>query len=253
MPPASGAASPLLRNLAAARKLPSGDHDSWPVAGKSSSRRSALPRAEARWIARGRLQWPRRNAIRAPSGDQAGSVSSLGSVIRGRASASPTTMSQMSASPPLTPGPANAIWLPSGEKLPSAPPVQLSWTTRGVGCSRCRWCHSTPAAAPTTARMAAATPALQRRLLLRVAAAPAGASACESDSSFTSWSSIFASSMFWKRRSGSFLRHRRTIRSSSFGTSGASSLGGFGCSFRTAPSVSALDVPLNARWPVTIS
>jgi hypothetical protein len=43
------------------------------------------------------------------------------------------------------------------------------------------------------------------------------------------------------------------IRSTSFGTSGAISLGGFGCSFRRAASTSALEPPAKGRRPVTIS
>ena len=77
--------------------------------------------------------------------------------------------------------------------------------------------------------MAAAVHATARRRDRRLAtAAPPGAVACESDSSFASCSSIFASSMCWKRRSGSFRKHRRMIRSRSLGTSGTSSLGGCG-------------------------
>ncbi len=59
--------------------------------------------------------------------------------------------------------------------------------------------------------------------------------------------------MCWKRRSGSFRRHRRIRRSSASGISGTSSRGAFGCSLTTAVSVSDIDFPANARRPVTIS
>ena len=59
--------------------------------------------------------------------------------------------------------------------------------------------------------------------------------------------------MCWKRRSGSLRRQRWISFSSSAGTPGAISLGGFGSADTTADSVSWRDAPANARRPVSIS
>jgi hypothetical protein len=68
-----------------------------------------------------------------------------------------------------------------------------------------------------------------------------------------SCSAILTSPMCWKRRCGSFRKHRRISFSRSLGTAGMMALGAFGCARITALRVSAVDVPANARVPVTIS
>jgi hypothetical protein len=195
----------------------------------------------------------RRNAICAPSGDQAGNTSAAGWVVSRLASGWSAIFTQMSQFSSSSPPEAKAICTPSGEKLPMlAQRSDETCTTVGGGREGPRGRHSVTPATTRATRPAASTIA-RRREPRRVFAAPAGDEACESDSSFSSWSSIFTSATFWKRRPGSLRRQRRMVRSRSRGRSGTSSLGGFGCSLRSAAWISALELPVNGRRPVNIS
>ena len=121
----------------------------------------------------------------------------------------------------------------------------------GAGSIGSRLWPSSQVAAATTAT--ARAPRSGQRSDRRADAAVSGASRADSDSSFTSSSSTFRSAAIWKRRAGSLRKQRKMIRSSSFGTTAATWLGGLGSSFSTAAKVKAGESPQNARRPVTIS
>src|SRR4051812_26951288 len=89
MPASPGSVPVAEGGRAAANQRPSGDHDSAERTGKSLSFRSDPPTGETRWI----VPWPfwnhgkypageRTNAICRPSGDQLGSKSVAGSVVK---------------------------------------------------------------------------------------------------------------------------------------------------------------------------
>ena len=86
------------------------------VPGRPAATRGGRPVAEDR---RARPECAQERDLR-PVRGPGGVGSAAGSVVRRRASASPTIFSQMSQLAPSSPAEAYAIWVPSGEKLPAA-------------------------------------------------------------------------------------------------------------------------------------
>ena len=84
-------------------------------------------------------------------------------------------------------------------------------------------------------------------------AAAGRASFPDADSSRSSSSASFTSTMFWLRRFTSLRRHRAISRSTSGGVLEEISLAGGGSFSTTAASVEIFDSPRNARCPVIIS
>src|SRR4030095_2306167 len=108
----------------------------------------------------------RRNAIWVPSGDQEGSVSGAGSVVRRLAPGSPTIFSQISQLTPSSPAEAYAICVPSGEKLPlPANRSDESFTTVGGRSSARDKRQSVAAAAAARTRKPAGAHATTRCLV----------------------------------------------------------------------------------------